>query len=232
MKKCIKYFIIIALVMLMSGFAYAAIPVGVGDWTGSRSTPSGSGVVGAGGWSGTGNNGFKINWSINKVVNTYNYSYTLAGVTNGLSKALSHWILEVTNPSTSNDFFSLNLPISSDSPKTWTPGGSNPNMPSNIYGIKWDTTGDPSVYTSSFSTLKNPVWGDFFAKSGKDAGIWTTAWNTGFGTDPTSETTVFTNWIPTPNGDNHKNPVPEPATMILVSFGFIGLSLKKLFLSS
>ena len=230
-------------IFLLPGMAIAAVAVDLATYgTGSRSTADGS-LVAADGWSGTDNNGFQIAWSIALSGGTYTYGYTISGEGgSNLSKDLSHWLLQVTNPSLDTDFLNVSPLFSGDSPKTFEPSGvstgDQPSMPANLYGIKWDAPSGTKTYSVSFETTKDPVWGDFYAKDGVqvihlDSGniqIAATAWNIGFGTDPTGSTD-FTYWIPTPdggeptngNGNGTHEPIPEPTILALFGLGSLGL---------
>jgi hypothetical protein len=57
---------------------------------------------------------------------------------------------------------------------------------SGIYGVKFETRQDDPAnkVTITFTTLHQPVWGDFYAVDGKKPGSPTYAYNTGFGIDP------------------------------------------------
>ena len=224
-----KVAFLIAALMLVPLLATAGIIVGPANYDGSRSTGDGPPltVTAADGWSGSGNAGFQIAWHIEEVTDGWSYSYTISGEGGSdLGKALSHWILEVS------EGVDLNLggdPVS-DGPKLFEPSdssGDQPDMPGNLYGIKWNTTGEPAIFTTTFTSSQAPIWGDFYAKDGRQGGpgpdkdIFATAWNIGFGTEPTAADAPFTNWIPTPDT---VTVIPEPRSVVAIAaIGVLGL---------
>lgn len=73
-----------------------------------------------------------------------------------------------------------------EGPKLFSEGGSNPNMPGTIHGLKWD---DTEGTTSTFWLVsdREPVWGDLYAKGGRAGGQgWNALWNEGLG-DPDND---------------------------------------------
>jgi len=150
--------------------------------------------------------GFSISWNVYQDTNTdlWTYEYTLTG-----DKEISHFILEITKPFSST--------ISGDpyeGPQIWSPsdpGNSNPGLPADIYGIKFDFGGSPVTYT--IETPLDPVWGNFYAKDGKDSGADVFAYNnalaaSGFDSDNKLD------FIVRPNGV-----APEPAASALFLIG-------------
>jgi len=192
--------------------AWASLP------TGSRSTPDSSGVHADGAiWTGTadgGTDGFKIAWNItfDSGTNLWTYSYTISDEGGGTFSqgAPSHFILELSTAITSattgpcdntNEICFTSL-TGITNPTTYGVSGSNPGIPGNIYGIKFDSlTCNPCTFT--FQTLQPPVWGDFYAKDGSAGGDGENfAYNNQFGVAPTVNDSPFTSWIPRPDGDS------------------------------
>ena len=176
------------------------------------------------------NNGFQIAWQITEASAgaAFHYEYTLSGVDGGaLGKTLSHWMLEVSNPSSRSDFSNFNgiqEPYDGQYvPATWQPKQGSSGQPGDLYGIKFNSDKDydkagTRIYTFSFDTMCAPVWGDFYAKGGN--GVY--AYNIGFGTDPDLFTTDFNPWLLVPGA---KTVAPLPGSVLLLGSGLVGLGL-------
>lgn len=173
-----------------------------------------------------------LNWSVTENVDgSWHYSYTLDVGDRG---AISHFILE-TSPNFTKDLI-LNSNWSSGITYvgTWEPGGSNPSMPSSIYGIKFDST-TSTVQTFYFDSFRTPVWGDFYAKDGVAGGTINTAWNAGFDSAPptiTPDQDLYNTKILVPDTEpSVPNPaVPEASSFVLASMGLLpvlGLKLRR-----
>jgi hypothetical protein len=136
---------------------------------------------------------------------------------------VSHFILETSETFTEDNIFNLSSPGTGVEVGAFSSGGGNPSMPTNVYGIKFDSTAGTNV-TISFDSDRDPVWGDFYAKCGATGGTQNTVWNEGFASvDPVS---------PVQNGtiDNHilvPNTVPEPMTVALLGLGGIFIRRKR-----
>lgn len=214
--KLFRMVAVTALVIMSISGAFA--------YSGSLSTDLFGGLDGTGSWF---CNGADISWNVTQNKSGYwDYSYTL--VTG--KPSLSHFIVEVSPTFTSDNIFSTSRSFELGS---FTEKNGNPNMPGTIYGLKFGGT-ESSTYTVSFTSDRAPVWGDFYAKSGK-GGFQTvsTLWNGDYNwygycgltkndIDPTS---------PASNGsvDYHilvpdsVSVVPEPGSLLALGLGAAGI---------
>ena len=211
----------------------------------SGSLTSDLGLTGTGAWQ----EGASISWNIenigvtilnNEEVVLWNYSYTL----DVASKDISHTIIVVSDVFTELNIlggiqsvtalegFELNNCTST------AQGGSNPGMPGSIHGIKVDLAGDTTSLTWSFNSNIGPVWGDFYAKSGKDPQSKEEVYlhNTGFAADdPTTPVDpnaagyvdVFDHIVvpdsasTLPGEEEGPGIIPEPTTSMLGAIGLL-----------
>jgi hypothetical protein len=204
--------------LLVAGVASAAVncdtninPTGVRDGisyvgdsnlTGCLTSPTGL--------SNTYNNrNTSVAWAITSATGGYNYEYTVR--TSG-SPAISHFIIGLSSTCTgiSSRTSSGCITILQTDPVKEIEisgaggfpagGGSNPGMPANLYGIKFDTNNDPRTFTVSFFSDRIPVWQNFYMK-GAQVG----SWNTGFTATGSSYYIAAPDTVP-------MNVVPEPST--------------------
>jgi hypothetical protein len=217
-----KLFVLILLMLFVAVWTPVevladSLPVDPGNFTGTRTSPPANGVMSFDSWTAA-EGGFRISWNISFSGGLWHYTYTLTNLDGTLlDKELSHWILEV-----SANFTAANIFNSSHAFELKTYSGadpSNPNLPGSIYGLKFEGTGP----TFSFDSDRAPMWGDFYAIDGKNTDPPPSAYNTGFGTDPTAGTTNFTPWIAVPNTTT--TAIPEPTSVLLVGTGLSFLLL-------
>lgn len=175
---------------------------------------------------------FKITWNITDNHNgTLHYVYTLSA-DNGdpLTKSVSHMLLQVSDNFTLADLIEPSIDPASGDPRTYQPGAmgnSNPQLPGNIFGLKFDGSGS-TLLTLSFDSDRAAMWGNFYAKGGANGEV-PTAWNKDFMVsvaDPYNFSGAFDaqgNALCKIAVPDTKTPVaPAPAAMAL---GLLGLGL-------
>ena len=180
-KQRVSCLCILLVLLLSAGTALAGIPVLPADYTGSRTTPSTSGVGATGGYT-EANGGFKISWNISFDGTFWNYSYTFTNKNDTtLSPDASHWILEISPevPFSNISQYIFNANATVVTPPGGNPwpadplfpnqtqqgdNGGNPNLGTNLYGIKFDTGSDVVGGVYTFRSTQPPIWGDFYVK--------------------------------------------------------------------
>ena len=216
---------------ILAALSLATMPAHAVIYSGSLT--SGAGLTGNGAWA----NDSSLSWTVSdeeQGCDGWNYSYnlTVAG------KDISHAIIEVS------DIFDQSNILGTGGGGIYTldnyspddQGASNPGMPSALRGIKIDVIGDTKSLSWSFCSDIAPVWGDFYAKDGKEESgtVEVYIYNTGFSDDdplePVSDGSlnnhiIVPDSLPDPPPDDPGEPpviIPEPGIAML---GTIGLML-------
>ena len=207
------------IINILAAISLATMPAHAVIYSGSL---SGAGLTGNGAWA----EGSSISWVVSDdFCEGWSYSYDLTVI----GKDISHVIIEVSDVfQQSNILGETSLVVGDYSSELQ--GGSNPGMPSEMRGVKLDVVGDTKSLSWSFCSDIAPVWGDFYAKDGKQEAGETEVYvyNTGFNDeDPEWEVSdgSFNNHIIVPDSvstpPDDPGPIPEPGTAILGALGLL-----------
>lgn len=202
-------------------------------WSGSLNagTDPVGGLTATEGWN---SSGTIISWTVTDNTTHYHYSYTFEVPETG--KSVSHSIIQVSDTFGDRDAAFVNASLDPAGPTGLYAylddysgtDPSNPGMLGSIWGIKFENVEDDNddndffgqgrKWIWSFNSLREPVWGDFYAKASNDV----YAYNTSFGfphtiNDPFHIATPDTNVIPLP-----------PAVLLgMLGMGIAGVKLRK-----
>lgn len=200
------------IIMLIS-VSSASAGVSPVTYSGSLSTADG-GLEGTGDWINSG--GSSISWWITDFGSHWHYKYTLSVP----DKDISHFIIEVSPGFGAADYDNVVGNYGVIEIQTFDQGNDNPDIPENMQGMKFDETA-VLAWTIEFDSIRMPVWGDFYAKGGREAAIW----NAGFGDDPTSAVTngSLQNKLIRPDSTI----VPEPTTVALLAMGLAAMVARR-----
>ena len=172
----------LGLLLLLTNLAFAGVPVDSQYYFGTRTTPDTSGVDSTGGYA-EAEGGFSITWDISFDGTYWNYSYTFTDKDGStINPEVSHWIVEISpevDLTNIDDYvFDANAPVvippggdvwpeDTNFPNTTNAGGGisgNPNLGTDLHGIKFDTGSNNVSGTYTFKSVEPPVWGDFYVK--------------------------------------------------------------------
>jgi hypothetical protein len=188
------------------------------------SNPS-TGINATGSWA---NAATSLSWEVTNEGDYYHYEYIFTVP----AKDISHLILQVSENFESDNMWNLSNGVSTEEPTDYdstSNGKSNPGMPGTIYGIKFEPSSDSTTLIWSFDSDREPMWGDFYAKDGKDE-LLPALWGGIFGKIDvyaySSHMDGGTGYIAVPD----TNVVPVPSAIFLGIFGlsFAGVKLRKI----
>lgn len=196
----------------------------------------------AGGWP---SQTITMSWTVSNGDLTYAeypWKYTYQLTRNNAQFGFGHVIIEV-NPLLTQSNFTGITNATLNSLAVQNPGGGNPNMPSSVYGLKFDPpTSGLTNWTFTFYTNASPTWGDFYLRGGTSyAYNYTLTGSTATGFLPIDSDSLLPPSLGTPaNGyfteilrpsgsfeSQEIDPVTEPAMLGLVGIALIALRRRR-----
>jgi hypothetical protein len=144
------------------------------SYTGSLSGADG-GLVGTGGWVNTPGQSVTFTWIVTQNDDlTWHYHYVFDST--GLQGDPSHLLIETSGNLTSDEISNDSPSIMDSDPAWYRSTNGNPDLPENLFGLKFQPFDGP-VAMIDFDSTRIPTWGDFYAKGGAKSG---NLWNAGF----------------------------------------------------
>ena len=187
----------------------ASLPASAAAITGAIDSDPGDGMFAAAGWS---DGNASLSWSVKQLGSSWIYDYGWSTT----QKDLSHIIFEVSETFTTANVLAG---TSSGWKLGWfgDEGNSNPGIPDLIYGMKWE--GDGLYGMFRLVSDRAPMWGDFYAKDGKDGGDNVYAYNSSYGLSSNAphDGAAPYGFVLVPN--TVTSPIPEPHTLALFGIG-------------
>jgi hypothetical protein len=169
--------------------------------------------------------GTAIEWCVTDNTTSWHYKYTLTAA----AQNISHLIIEVSPTFTAADIKNSTLSYDLD---TYSSANGNPDMPSAMWGLKWNF-GTSTTMTVEFDSDRAPVWGDFYSKDGKapQSDTFNVAYNLGFGNPDTDPAVAIGNGsvrdhILVPDTTSVL-PLPGAVILGLLGMGTAGMRLRK-----